>query len=379
MYARYGRSFAVWLAFSLSLIAQAVLSKAVSIQPDVTPGVIPFTVAEVTRTPDSSLAIKWASAGPSTVTIYASESPTDFTHARLIGRYGPRGSTIAAQAPGADRWYFELKPDRGAPLVVADRSLHLATAPNFRDAGGYRTSDGRWVRTGMLYRSDQLDRLSDADLATIARLSPAMVVDLRTDRERRQGMDRWPPSALHLVADVYADVDKSSGEDPYAQISSPDQAVELLQTANRRFVSLPSAKHGYGLLLTSIEASPGPLVYHCSAGKDRTGWATAVLLSILGVPHDVVMQDYLASNTYLVEKNRQRLLQMGSSATRLEPVFWVKESYLEAAFREADADYGSFERYLHDGLGLGEPTLAALRDRYLVGESQNPTPRDAAR
>jgi protein-tyrosine phosphatase len=170
------------------------------------------------------------------------------------------------------------------------------------------------------------------------------------------------------VADVYADADQVIDGDPLAHIATPDDAVAMLMTANRRFVSLESARHAYGLLFASIREAPGPVVYHCTAGKDRTGWATAVLLTILGVPRDVVMEDYLASNNYLVEKNRQRVAGMAGDTDRLQPIFWVRPAYLDAAFNEVESAYGSFERYLRDALGLDEAALNALRARYLVGE-----------
>jgi protein-tyrosine phosphatase len=332
-------------------------------------GVIPFTTADVSRTNEHTFKITWAAAGAAAVAIYAGTSAHDVGRTRLIARGAAAGTIAVTNLPEADRWYFELVPDRGASLVVADRNLHLATAPNFRDIGGYRTDDGRWVRTGLLYRSDQLDRLSDADLTRITHLNPVLIVDLRTDRERQRGADRRPSAASHLIADVYADADQTLSGDPLAQIATPDDAVALLLAANRRFVSLQSARHAYGLLFTSIKEAPGPVVYHCTAGKDRTGWATAVLLTVLGVPRTVVMQDYLASNRYLVEKNRERVARMAvDAADRLEPIFWVREAYLDAAFHEVETRYGSFERYVHDGLGLDEASVRALRTRYLAGE-----------
>jgi len=136
---------------------------------------------------------------------------------------------------------------------------------------------------------------------------------------------------------------------------------------------LPSAKDAYTRLFASLQATPegakkGAVVYHCSAGKDRTGWATAVLLTALGVPRETVMADYLASNGYLVEKNRAMFSAMPpQQAAKLEPVFTVRAAYLNAAFDEVDKRYGSFDRYLKEGLGLDAVALARLRARFLAG------------
>jgi protein-tyrosine phosphatase len=220
----------------------------------------------------------------------------------------------------------------------------------------------------VLFRSDRLDRLSDADLARIAQLQPSLIVDLRTDRERRRGADRVPPAAEHLVADVYADADVPEGVDPLAQVTTRADAVAFLVSANRKFVSMASARAAYGSLFAHIRTAPGPVVYHCTAGKDRTGWATAVLLTILGVPRSVIMEDYLASNDYLAETNRRRFERPGADRERLEPVYSVSAAYLDAAFQEAAAAYGSFDHYLEQALGLDQKAIAALRDRYLVGD-----------
>jgi protein-tyrosine phosphatase len=226
--------------------------------------------------------------------------------------------------------------------------------------------DGRWVRMGLAYRSDQLDRLSDADLAKIASLNPALVVDLRTDAERRSGPDRLPPTAVPLVADVMA----SSPPDMSAimRATGPEASIAFLTEANRRFVSDASALGAYGVLLSRLDRTNRVVVYHCTAGKDRTGWASAVLLTLLGVPRQTVMADYLASNTYLADKNKAMFAALPPDRLAvLEPVFTVRAAFLEAAFAEVQARYGAFDSYLHDGLGLDAAALARLRSRFLVG------------
>jgi protein-tyrosine phosphatase len=328
---------------------------------------IPFTQAEVTS-PDAgkTFVVAWtAPAGAGAVRVFAQSSPNPGAPRQQVGQGSATGRIQVSGLAPADRWYFDLRPAHGADLITADRSLHLATAPNFRDVGGYRTKDGRWVRMGLVYRSDQLDKLSDADLARIGRLAPSLVVDLRTAAERTHGPDRMPSGAEHLIADVAADAPPMGG---ISKISSPNDAADFLVKANQQFVSLPSARDAYSRLFARFQSEAGPEVYHCSAGKDRTGWASAVLLTALGVPRETVMADYLASNDYLVEKNRAMFSAMPPKmATNLEPVFTVRAAYLDAAFDEVDKRYGSFDRYLKDGLGLDDAALARLRARFLTG------------
>jgi protein-tyrosine phosphatase len=328
---------------------------------------IPFTRAQVASNDGRRFVITWvAGSGAGPIEVFAQKSPGGGADSRLVGQGQASGEVAVADLPPAARWYFELRPRLGEPLVIADRSLHLATAPNFRDIGGYRTTDGRWVKMDLVYRSDQLDHLSDGDLAVIGQLAPSLVVDLRTEKERRAGPDRLPPSAKGLVADVMADSPPDTAA--ILRSSAPDSGVEFLTEANRQFVSLPSAKSAYASVLSRVLAAEDPIVYHCTAGKDRTGWATAVLLTALGVPRETVMADYLASNGYLIAKNKALFASMPTTmAAKMEPVMTVRAAYLQAAFDEVDRRYGSFDRYLRIELGVNDRALEKLRARFLAG------------
>lgn len=252
-------------------------------------------------------------------------------------------------------------------------SLRLGSVPNFRDIGGYRTRDGHVVRTGLAYRSDQLDRIADADLATLAGLRGLVVADLRTGTERAREPDRLPPGARHVILDVAADSSKSLGGDmrlAMAQIAR-GEGQALLVAANREFVSLPSARRSYAALIRLMLAPGGPVIYHCTAGKDRTGWATAVVLMLLGVPRETVMRDYLLSNERLAAKNRAILASLAQSGAAidpafLEPVLTVRPEYIAAAFAEVARRYGSFDGYARDGLGLRASEVRQLRAKFLV-------------
>ncbi|WP_313806937.1 tyrosine-protein phosphatase [Sphingobium sp.] len=330
---------------------------------------VPFTAASVEKLPDRTYHIGWRAADAGRVRIFTGSAARGTTIAE-------GGSTGEATVTGLDpnrRWFFSLVPDRGAPLVVADRGLHLPTAPNFRDIGGYRTTDGHWVKPGLIYRSDQLDRLDDRDLAIIGALKPSLIVDLRTASERAREPDRLPPHARPLVLDVAADGSGSLGGDmrkAQAAIAA-GQGAEMLVAANRDFVSLPGARAAYGTLLRRLaEGQDGPLIYHCTAGKDRTGWATAVILTLLGVPRETVMADYLLSNAYLRAKNDATVKALAASGAAidpafLEPVLTVRPEYLQSAFDEVERHYGSFDAYLRDGLGMSPQDITQLRRRYL--------------
>ncbi|RKN77252.1 tyrosine-protein phosphatase [Streptomyces klenkii] len=314
---------------------------------------VPFTEAAVTDHGDGSYTVSWHAPGVRSVTVYAG--------GRQVARGGARETVTVRGLPAADRQWFRLAPDRGEPLTLADRSLHLASAPNFRDAGGYRTADGRWVRMGVLYRTSELSKLTDADVAKLRRLGIRTDYDLRSPGERAKAPDRIPEGTRYVVADV-------NGGDVTEVPTTPEQAVELMTAGGRAYVSLESARTAYGALFRDA-ADPGAqaLMYHCNAGKDRTGWASAALLTALGVDRETVMRDYLATNEYRAKEVAAILAPLSPhDAAVLRPVLEARPEFLNASFTEVEDRYGTFGDYLRKGLGLDDRVLTGLRNALLT-------------
>jgi protein-tyrosine phosphatase len=249
---------------------------------------------------------------------------------------------------------------------------------NLRDVGGYPTTDGRRVRLGLLYRSTALDRATDADLRELARRGIRTIFDLRTAAEREAGPDRVPGGASSIELDVMADAPGASPARIAQLASQPQKANRLLGRADiaatfrqayRGLVSLPSASASYrALFLRLAEESALPALYHCTTGKDRTGWATAALLLLLGVPEPAVYDDYLLSNEYLLRGLQpvlDRFAEQGGDPALLKPVLGVEAEYLRAALEEVARSHGTIERYFADGLGLDAAARQRLRDAFL--------------
>jgi protein-tyrosine phosphatase len=256
--------------------------------------------------------------------------------------------------------------------------IALATLPNLRDVGGWTTADGRRVRTGVLFRSTALDRLDDADAAALTGLGIRCVVDFRTATERTNQPDRTLAGTRELVEDILADSQIAAPAQMQAFFRDPSQAVAFLssgrvddamRSAYREFVTLPSARAGFGAFLRLLlDEGEGPVLYHCTTGKDRTGWATAVLLTLLGVSEDDIYREYLLTNEQLLpalEPLFQRFAAHGAPRELLIPVLGVDRSYLDTGFQAVRDEYGTIERYVADGLGITEAEQAALRDRLL--------------
>lgn len=157
---------------------------------------IPFTHAEVTAADDGSYEITWNAPGTRHVQIRA--------NGKVVAEGAGQGKATVRGLPTADRQWFDLVPSRGGSLRLADRLVKLSGTVNFRDAGGYRTTSGQWVRMGEIYRSDALDKLTADDLAELRRLGIRTVFDLRMEKERTDAPDRVPAGAQHVVADVFA-------------------------------------------------------------------------------------------------------------------------------------------------------------------------------
>ncbi|GAA3007466.1 hypothetical protein GCM10020229_31190 [Kitasatospora albolonga] len=323
---------------------------------------IPFTAATVTQRADGTFTLTWAAPTARRVTVYAGTDRDAIRHRTAVARGAGSATVTVSGLAAADRWYFELVPDRGESLTVADRSLHLASAPNFRDAGGYRTADGRWVKMGEVYRSDDLSKLTDADLAKLQRLGIRQVFDLRTPAEQKAAPDRVPAGATVTSANVLGVEDTGA-----FNVTSPQAAVQAMIDAEKVMVSAASAKSAYRGVLRAAD-DRGAVLFHCTAGKDRTGWAGASLLTALGVPKATVEADYLASNDYRAAANAAVLSHLPASYQAIyKPLLDVRPEYLNSGYDEVTAKYGTFDRYLKNGLGLDRTELRHLQDRLLVG------------
>ncbi|MFJ4716843.1 tyrosine-protein phosphatase [Streptomyces sp. NPDC088785] len=318
---------------------------------------VPFTQAAAHLAGDGSYTLSWASTA-ATVRVTAHTRPDASDPGTPVGSAAGTGSlTVPAGALAADRrWYFELTPDTGGAYVVAERSLGIASAKNFRDAGGYRTSDGRWVKYGIVYRSNKLSGLTAAEQQRVVDQGITRDIDLRNYFERRDEPDKVPAGVAYQVADVVSLAHGVGFHDPALMTLAQALAAGLFsgssdlgQSIGYPFmVNFVGADHAFKDLLTAIDGTAGATVFHCSAGKDRTGWGTAVLLTLLGVPRATVEADFLASNAYTGDPDA------------------VELSWLRAAFAEADHIYGSFDAYLHQGLGLDDATVQRLRNRLLT-------------
>ena len=275
----------------------------------------------------------------------------------------------------------EAHGDRTQPATTdPGANIPIASVPNLRDLGGWPTKDGGRVRRGLLYRSTELNKLQGADMDAFAKLGIRTVYDLRTEAERTAQPDRVPEGTEQIVCDVYADSVNAAPAREKELLSDPKAAAAMLgggkaetmfDKGYREIVSLPSALDAYHRFFSDLaEERHRPALFHCTTGKDRTGWAAAATLTFLGVSKDDVMKDYLLTNDDLLPALKpvfDQFAAAGGDPKLLEPVAGVERQYLEAAFDEMRKKFGSFEGYFTKGLRIDAATQQRLRAAFTEG------------
>ena len=243
-----------------------------------------------------------------------------------------------------------------------DEILRLASADNFRDVAGpgYTTRDGARVRRGVFFRSNEL-RLTDADHEALSGLGLRAVLDLRSKPEIERHPDVDVPGATWHNFDV-----SGIPMDEVGELRDHRSAVDLMDRVYRGFVESDEAREEFGGLFRQL-ATGGPQLFHCTAGKDRTGWVAALLLHVAGVDDATIESDYLLTNE-LTSASRTRVEDeiakvLGADrVAAFEPTLVADTEYLRSAYEAVDERYGDRAGYLRDGLGIDDGTVAALRD-----------------
>lgn len=250
---------------------------------------------------------------------------------------------------------------------VNKRRLDMQGTPNFRDFGGYSSSSGQRVKWGYLYRSGQLSLLSAGDVDLLGSLELDLVFDFRRTDEQQQEPSKLPDSNPPKVLSMPITPGSNAG---FFEQNDTDKAVmfEFMVDINRDFAEAQTTTYAR-MFAEILEVDEARLLVHCAAGKDRTGFAAAMILMALGVPRDVVMNDYMLTAEFFSphqEMDRLRAkYQMDLEAEAILPMLQVHEDYLSAALTSIDSRYSSVEEYLAEELGVGERERAELRGRYL--------------
>ncbi len=259
--------------------------------------------------------------------------------------------------------------------TVTSRYIDIPGMNNTRDLGGMRTKDGRTIRPNMLYRSSKLGGLGAPDWFT---RNVSLVVDMRSSREAAENPDPRIPCVEYLHLPIF-EVQASGvtrDKDSDRRLASPDEdtAISRMAAVYARFVTDDFCLSQYRRFIRLLfEPREKALLWHCSAGKDRTGAAAMFIQELLGVRREDILADYLITNEYIkdeVRKLAERIANqnggMDEKAKKGTLASLAADArFLDRIYSEAQARYGSFDRFLREGLGVSDAEREALRNRYL--------------
>ncbi|MDN3584438.1 tyrosine-protein phosphatase [Mucilaginibacter flavus] len=247
----------------------------------------------------------------------------------------------------------------------AKRKVDLKGAVNFRDLGGYTTTDGHHVKWGKVYRSADMSKLTDDDLAELQKRNIAYDVDLRGTQEAKQAPDRMNANTDYILCPAGSE-NVGNMMSGFKNVKGNGDSILINYYSNITPLA-DRYKPMFGKLL-NLPADKS-LVFHCTAGKDRTGIGAALLLYSLGVPYDTIMSDYEATNYYRATENEktEKLMvrAMKIDETVAKNVMAAKKDYLDATFNEIIKKYGSIDNYLKIQIGLSDKDIKTLKKKYL--------------
>ncbi len=254
------------------------------------------------------------------------------------------------------RLYFELVCN-DEKLIFSEKHLPMAGGYNFRDLGGLKTQEGRTVRWGKLFRADELSNLTEDDVKYLSSIPITSVIDFRAQNEARRSPDKLP-STVHFTYPIAITPGNLSSEGVQANLLKTNIDSHM-KHMNRLLVSDPSCVRAFRIFFAIVQNNlSAPLIFHCSAGKDRAGMATALVLFALGVDEATVMEDYLMSKVYLSDKYDAFIAKY----PRAESIFTVKRMFLQAGINQIKRDHGTILNFLTKELKVD---IVRMRRLYL--------------
>ncbi|WP_336961356.1 tyrosine-protein phosphatase [Sphingobium aquiterrae] len=327
--------------------------------------------AQAERTAAGALSIEWNDRDP--VDVFMTDNPAGgISQAKLLSD-NDRDGRYVLPAAGVERRYFLLRDEKTKRVVtVAERLLPLEHGSNFRDIGGYPGAGGKHVRWGLIYRSGASAMLSDADIQQVQALRLKELVDLRSSEERVLAPTRIDGVPYTAVGYSMAAVLKPAGG---------SGEIKNGGTIYRNFPTFLAPQ--LRIVFDGLLSNKGPIAYNCSAGQDRTGFVTAMILSALGTPRDVIIQDYHLSTKYRQPVNEMPKINLAAHPNDPAAALFAKYQddphaavaqplkeadgtpFLSSAFDEIDKRWGSVDGYLEKEIGLNKVDIANLRRIYL--------------
>lgn len=332
--------------------------------------------AKAARTAPGAVRLDWT--GAQAVSVFVSADPAAAKPAmralKLVS-----GVTAELAAPVSPRPYFLVTAADGRQTRVAERLLPLEGGRNFRDLGGWRTADGRQVKWGRIYRSGVMSGLTLADFGYLSKLGVTTICDLRSPQERTAEPNPFLKTGDAKV--VATDYDMSASMAAFAKLSNREEAIQGFADAYVTFLDMLTPH--YTDMFARLVANQGPLTFNCSAGKDRTGMASALILSVLGVPRETVLEDYGLTQVYTPPSYYMKQMAQGGANTSgvtsqqaqalaklapevLQVIMGSDPEVMRRALTTVDAKFGGPVALTKARFGLTDAKIAALRKAYVA-------------
>lgn len=265
--------------------------------------------------------------------------------------------------------------------MTISKQIPNKNIPNLRDLGGMEAADGKKIRSGLLIRSEQLINASENDKAMLAAVPLRKIFDFRNPKEAEEKPDPVIANCVYRNLSIIDEStvvsweskrsDQSMQQEELAE-SDPDAGAKQMCEVYRNFVRAPFSRERYAEFLQGIlDTEDGAVLWHCTLGKDRCGWGSVLVQSVLGVSREAIIEDYLFTNACLKDEiaGMMETLKKIAKGTRLansgRALVEAREEYLQAAFDEVDKQYGSMDAFLEKGLGIDAVAKARFRAKYL--------------
>ena len=272
------------------------------------------------------------------------------------------------------RPFYAVVNHKKDTVMVAERKIPFQKTANFRDLGGIETQDGRFVQWGKFYRSDAMASFTSEELERYAALNVAKVFDMRSTNEVQQAPNMLPTGVQNIHMPVFDEMQSSMFAGIEEKMKNgtltEKDAAELLMVGNKQFASEYAAK--FKGILQQMLATEEPVVFHCSAGKDRTGFMSAMILSALNVDRETIYDEYEMTNFYTKDKIKGMMEQAekgksmfpGMDTKALAKLMTVDREFLKAAFDIIDSQFGGIDQYLKNQMGISDQDRKKLIDTY---------------
>ncbi len=336
--------------------------------------------ADAVRTiPDdqtSSIRIEWEVSEPTSMSLYVSTDPEAVLSDMVKVAEGITATSYETNEYPSQRVYFTLEPeDSMQPKVkVASRLLPLTGGRNFRDIGGYETEDGKRVKWGQVFRSGVMTGITDEDYQFLDQLEIETIIDFRSTLERQSEPTIWNAGSPKMYARDYEDEGSEALMNGlFAADASPASMRQNM--ADMYYGIILQQAPAYSVMFDDLAKLDDGLVFNCSAGKDRTGIAAALILTVLNVPRETIIQDYSLSDDYVdfmkeftsadSQSNEAYAYLSQIPPELLAPLMASHPEYLESALNYLDAEYGSVMNYIQSELGVTNAEVQAIRTRLL--------------